>query len=96
MLVSKNQINDFFIYWMEIVQVGLVILYNLQLLHLLMTAWLLQAVVLPPLSLKPKDLKSKPQFELKIKKKKRIGLFAVKEKDGDTLLIVHQKIYYIG
>ena len=62
-----------------------------------MTAWLLQAVVLLPLSLKPKDLKSKLQFELKRKKKKtRIGLFAIKEKDGDTLLIVHRKIYYIG
>ena len=35
-----------------------------------MTVWLLQAVVLPPLSLKPKDLKSKLQFELKRKKKK--------------------------
>ena len=35
-----------------------------------MTAWLLQAVVLPPLSIKPKDLKSKPQFEFKRKKKK--------------------------
>ena len=57
-------------------------------LHLIMTAWLLQAVVLLPLSLKPKDLKSKLQFELKRKKKKktRIGLFAIKEKDGDTLL----------
>ena len=64
-----------------------------------MTAWLLQAVVLPPLSLKPKDLKSNPQFEFKKKKKekeKRIGLFVIKEKDGDTLLIVHQKIFYIG
>ena len=63
-----------------------------------MTAWLLQAVGLPTLSLKPKDLKSKPQFELKRKKKKktRIGLFVIKEKDGDTLLIVHQKIFYIG
>ena len=58
-----------------------------------MTAWLLQATVLPPLSIKPKDLKSKPQSELKRKKEKkkntRIGLFAIKEKDGDTLLIVH-------
>ena len=35
-----------------------------------MTAWLLQAIVLPPLSLKPKDLKSKPQFELKRKNNK--------------------------
>ena len=33
-----------------------------------MTNWLLQAVVLPLLSIKPKDLKSKPQFELKKKK----------------------------
>ena len=40
-------------------------------LHLIMTAWLLQAVVLLPLSLKPKDLKSKLQFELKRKKKKK-------------------------
>ena len=61
-----------------------------------MTNWLLQAVVLPLLSIKPKDLKSKPQFELKRKKITRIGLFAIKEEDGDTLLIVHQKIYYIG
>ena len=62
-----------------------------------MTAWLLQAVGLPTLSLKPKDLKSKPQFELKRKKKKtRIGLFVIKEIDGDSLLIVHQKIFYIG
>ena len=65
-------------------------------LHLIMTAWLLQAVGLPTLSLKPKDFKSKPQFELKRKKKTRIGLFVIKEKDGDTLLIVHQKIFYIG
>ena len=50
-----------------------------------MTAWLLQAVVLPPLSIKPKDLKSKPQFEFKRKKITRIALFAIKEKDGDTL-----------
>ena len=35
-----------------------------------MTAWFLQVVVLPPLSLKPKDLKSKPQFELKRKNNK--------------------------
>ena len=37
-------------------------------LHLIMTTWLLQAIVLPPLSLKSKDLKSKPQLELKRKK----------------------------
>ena len=45
-----------------------------------MTAWLLQAIVLPPLSLKLKDLKSNPQFEFKKKKKekeKRIGLFVI-------------------
>ena len=36
-----------------------------------MTVRLLQAVVLPPLSLKPKDLKSNPQFELKKRRRKR-------------------------
>ena len=36
-----------------------------------MTVRLLQAVVLPPLSLKPKYLKSNPQFELKKKKRRK-------------------------
>ena len=52
-----------------------------------MTAWLLQAVGLPStytLS-KTKGIRIKTPILIKKKKITRIGLFAIKEKDGDTL-----------